>query len=306
MGLFGGGGNQARRASEEAAKAVGFAPEALDVAGVGAVGVSPTGAVTTTLPGELRAIQQNLFGAAPAALGAAGGLVDPAAAGAERLFGAGGRALEALGTFDPLQAAQQQFESLESILNPLRERETAGLEARLARQGILTGTAGERRLGERAAAIERERQLALLNQFQAAGQEQSRLANLGIGLTGAGQDISDRLFGRGVQATQAGQQISAPLLNLLGLSTDIGQARTAGQIARANALTSFNQQQAAAGGGGLGDILGGAAGGLIGSLAGPVGTAVGARIGGGLFGGGAANDGLFGSAAGTIIPGVPG
>ncbi len=292
MGLFGGGGNQARGAAERAAKGISFRPEALDVAGLGSVGVGPGGGITTQLPEEVRGIQQNLFGAASPALAAAGGLVDPAAAGAQSLFGAGGQALAQLGSFDPLTAAEQQFQRLEGILNPIRERETAGLEARLARQGILTGTAGAQRLGERQAGIERERQRGLLNQFQAAQQAQSNLANIGLSLTQGGQGISESLFGRGVQAGQAGQQLSAPLLQMLGLSADIGQARTAADIAKSTALTGFNQQQAASGGGGLGGALGGILGGAASSFLGPLGGAAGTAL-GGLFGGGGGG-GLFG------------
>jgi len=311
MGLFGGGGNQARRAGEQAAKNISFTPQALNLAGVGSVGVNQVGdnfGLDLQLPGQVRDIQNTLFGGADPALSAAGGLVGPAAANAQSLFGAGGQALSSLGSFDPLTAASDQFKRLEGILNPIRERETAGLEARLARQGILGGTSGINRLGERSAAIERERQMALLNQFQAAQQAQGNLAGLGVGLTQAGQGIGDSLFGRGVQSAQAGQQLSGPLLQLLGQSANIGQASTAADIAKSNAITGFNQQQAGSGGGGLGGALSGLAGGALGSFLGPAGTAAGAALGGlfgdggggapagggGLFTGGGGGGGLFG------------
>lgn len=278
MGIF--GGDDENKELQEAAQAIEFKPVGLDLAGVGGVGED----FSLTLPEEVRAIQDNLFGQSGAALDASGSLVGAQKGAGEQLFGAGADALRSLGTFDPLEAAATQFQNLESILNPIRERETAGLEARLARQGILTGTAGAQRLGERSASIERERGLSLLNQFQSAQQAQQNLANLGINLTGAGAGQRESLFGTGVGAVQAGQGVSTPLMNLLGLSMQGGEARTAAQTGRATALASA--EAAGGGGSGLGEGLGGLVGGFAGSFLGPLGTAAGTAIGskvGGMF-----------------------
>ena len=302
MGLFD-GGNKANKAAEEAAKAISFAPVPIDVAGIGRVGVTPVQrgrftdfSLDLELPEEVRAIQDTLFGQSLGALGAAGGLVDPTAGAAGELLGAGRGAIGALGAFDPLEAAAAQFSALDAILDPIRARETAGLEARLARQGILTGTSGERRLAEREAGIERERQLALLNQFESAQQAQRNLADIGGALIGQGAGLGQQLFGRGLTAATGGQQLATPLLQALGLAGDLGQARTQAQIARSGAIQSFNAQQ----GGGIEDILGGALGGFASSLAGPLGTAAAGLFTGG--GGGGLAPGGTGGFGGTPSP----
>ena len=106
--------------------------------------------------------------------------------------------LSQLRQFDPFQAAQTQFNTLEKILQPERDAARQQLQNKLLSQGrlgsISTNIKGDITGGGAAdqlaleQAIERERQRNLINQFGLAQQTQQNLFNIGSGLFGlAGQ-----------------------------------------------------------------------------------------------------------------------
>jgi hypothetical protein len=299
MGLFGGGGgNIARRAGEDAAKSIRFAPPDLSVGGLGEVSFDTSKAgisgVTTQLTPEQQA-QQAAFG----------GLVDPAVTGVGGLsagvLGAGQAGLEqaqsalsAFGAFDPMQAAAERFGRLDEIMQERRMQDRSALESRLLAQGRLDSTAGARQLSEFEAGIERERAQMLERQFGEAQTAQANLANIAANLTGLGQGAQQQLLGVGTAGVQGQQLVADPLFRQLALSGELGALSTQAQQARASAISGHNQIAAGAGGG---SILGGLATGALtaagGAFGGPLGAAAGRAV-GGLFGGG--GGGFTGSA----------
>lgn len=277
------GPNLARGAAERAAKGIEFQPEALFIPGIGEVMVGPEGQISTALAPGVGAFQELLrTGATPAVTGAQALVPGQEVAGMAALAQVPGL-FAGLGT-DPLALAEQRFEQLQAAVAPTREQERSALESRLLRQGRLDSTAGARELAEREAAITRQ-DVGLLNQlFQESEQALQARAGLGTQLATLGQQLGGGLFQQGFGAQQGAQQLSGPLMQLLGLSADIGGARTQADIAKAQALTNFNLAQAqTAPQGGFGGLFGSLAGGALGSFLGPVGTAAGEALGGALF-----------------------
>lgn len=288
MGIFGGGkGNQDKMGAQMARDAIKFMPKGFDLSGVGSFGVTPRGGneggfdINLTPEDRVKQLQSQLFGLSPEAIQASTSTIDPQRAAAVGALGGAEQAFGAFGSFDPLAAAGEQFSKIDELLAPGRARETAGNEARLLRQGRLDSTFGSQHMADRAAAVERERGLLASGQLEAAQRAQSNLAQTGLNLAQGGAGLGIGLQQQGLGAAQGAQQLSAPLLQMLGLGADLGQAETAANIAKSGAFENFNAgQRAMNAGGGIGGALGGALGGIAGSFAGPLGTALGSSLGG--------------------------
>ncbi|NIV28779.1 MAG: hypothetical protein GWN58_04470 [Anaerolineae bacterium] len=186
MGLFGGGGNIARRAGEEAAKAIRFDPLDVGVEGLGDVTFGmkqdKRGQVLGDVGFQLTPEQQAQVaalqaGAVPAITGA--GALSPGVLGAGQAgLAQAQQALAGLGAFDPMAAAEERFGRLDEILQRRRDVDRSALESRLLAQGRLESTAGARQMGEFEAGIERERAQLLDRQFGEAQAAQANLANI--------------------------------------------------------------------------------------------------------------------------------
>lgn len=122
--------------------------------------------------------------------------LDPRLQGiSNQMFGQGQGFLEQLGSFDPMQATQQQFGLMESIMNPIRQREQAGMESQLLAQGRLGSTGGALTQQGQQQAFDTARQQQLFNAMQQSQQTQQHLAGLGSGLIGQGIGIEQLPLG---------------------------------------------------------------------------------------------------------------
>ena len=100
---------------------------------------------------------------------------------------AGSGFLGAANQMNPQDIAQGQFDRMQALLSPRRERAALGLESRLLRQGLLGSTAG----GEQFRAMNEA------NAMQDAGIAESALRE--------GMSTQQGLFGMGLQGMQIGQ-----------------------------------------------------------------------------------------------------
>lgn len=157
-----------------------------------------------------------------------------------------------LGSFDPMTAAEEQFNKLDAILEPGRTRARTGTSAGLLASGRLGSTAGARTQGEVESRIEQERQALLADQFGKATGVQQQLADLAGGLGGFGsslmtQDTADSLAKMQAGGALLGQQVDiGETLQRLGLGTkqvyqDISQKELAGALGINSALLSTLQ-----------------------------------------------------------------
>lgn len=238
----------------------GFQSEAMRqaLAGLGQVPGAGTGAtaqgraaINQLSPGALAGISGQLFGQA--------NLTDPRTAAGTGLLSGSGQALGLsqdvlgqLGSFDPMTAAEEQFNRLDAILEPGRTRARTGTAGGLLASGRLGSTAGARAQSEVERAIEQERQALLADQFGKATDVQAQMAGLASGLGGLGlsqaqggsglmsQAIADRLgligAGAGLQGQVAdiGEQMTG-----LGMS----QRGFEAQLARENMMSALGIDQ---------------------------------------------------------------
>ena len=116
------------------------------------------------------------------ALGAGQGFLGQAMQPALRGAGAVGGAFGTLGqAFDPFGAAETQFQRLESILEPGRERQREAQEARLFAQGRLGATGGALEQQALEESIEASRRANLAEALgQAQSLQQQELARAGV------------------------------------------------------------------------------------------------------------------------------
>lgn len=123
--------------------------------------------------------------------------------------------LQSLGSGDPYAMAQSQFQKMEDILNPGRQRQREALQAQLLRQGRLGSTGGSLREQGLEAAIEESRQRGLfeaLGQAQAVQQQQASL----------GSQLSNFGFNQGLSRLGAMQQLEKQAMDYLNMGGAFG------------------------------------------------------------------------------------
>lgn len=276
-----------KREAERAAKQVGTtAPfEDLNLGTLGQVSIGPDGRPVVGQDPRIAAQQQQLLSLAGRGGGFAAGLQEGTAGFAQDALSAGRGLLADTAGFDPLNAAEERFSRLQSVLDPQRNRQREQLESRLLSQGRLDSTTGNVLGGE----LERgfsATDANLLNQLFLEGEQaQSNARAQAIGLGQSGAQLGGGLFGQLQAGGQSAQALDQGLLQSLGASQAVGGAFGNQDIARANAINAFNASGVAGrdGGGTLGAIgtLGGAA---LGAYFGrsPEAVAAGAQAGGSL------------------------
>jgi hypothetical protein len=289
-----------------AAADLNFRLQDMGMAGIGTIGATTDAQGNQTLDiqedAQTGIFRDILNQGATGALGEAGaarpgvsGLGQAATGAAESAFGA-------LGSFDPMTAAQDRFDKLDSILQPGRERTRSGLESRMFAQGRLDSTAGSRELADLEAGFQRERAGMLDQQFGQAQGAQQNLAGIAQGLTGTAAGVQGGIFNQGLQGIGGSQQMSEPMMRLLGMSSDFGQqtfnAKLAQQQAMADAQASDDAAEASGGfmSGIGGQILGGLATGAATAFGGPLGGMAAKAAMGAIGGGGGGGGGFTGSA----------
>ena len=113
--------------------------------------------------------------------------------------------LSQAGQFDPNQAAQSQFQQMESILQPGRERQRKSIEGGLLSQGRLGSTGGALTQQGYEAAVEQERARNLWGAMGQAQQIQGNLLNRGIGTMQGAAGLQQQ----GIQNLQLGGQLGS-------------------------------------------------------------------------------------------------
>lgn len=265
------GPNIARGAQERAAKSVAAVrPTDLTVAGLGGAAFDPaTGQVTLTQDPRMQANMRMLDVLGKQQGGGAGALAGEVTGYGQQALGTAERLLSEAGGFDPLAAAEQRFQRLQSVLQPERERRQQALESRLFKQGRLDSTGGYRGQADLEAALAREDAMLLDRQFQEA--EQARQAALTGGLqAGAGGTTAQQSqFQQFLQALGAQGDVAAAPLRVAGVSQDIAASEAARRAAASGAIGNFNTTMAGTAQGGFGAALGGIVGGIGGAMAAP-------------------------------------
>lgn len=218
--------------------------------------------ITTTLAPEYQDIVNRLRGAFQASPSYSEDVL-----GAGRTAtGAGAGFLESLGSYDPFAAAETQFQRMEEILAPGRERDRSALEARLLRQGRLGSTGGGRQQEALETAIEQSRRAGLVEALTQAQGIQRQKAELGTALGAFGAGIEDQQLQRMLESLGAATAVEALPLEAGKLGATLSRQRSAHQLGKAE-LEAANQ------GAGWGDLLGGALTGAATAFAGPLGGA---------------------------------
>lgn len=167
---------------------------------------------------------------------------------------------------DPFATAQTQFERMEEILAPSRQRQREALESRLLRQGRLGSTGGALQQEGLESAIEQSRRQGLVEALgQGMGIQAQQLAQ-GQQLGLLGQQQQDVGFQQAMARLGGLQGIEQQMFNLANLGSALGgRQSTAGAQAGA-----FGMQGATSG---TAALLGGAAGQA--QALGKIGTALG-------------------------------
>lgn len=148
-------------------------------------------------------------------------------------LGAAGGAFGALGSFDPRMAAQEQYNMLEELMAPSRQRDRESLESRLLAQGRLGSTGGgesERALGE---VFEQSR---LQNALAAFGESRAQQGFLGnqAGMFGQlGAQLGELPFARSQSMLQTALGLEQLPVDLLRLGGSFGQAEANAAASRA-------------------------------------------------------------------------
>jgi len=278
-----------------------FRPEDLEIGGIGSIEATRTKGGNFSLDinedPAVAEMRERLQAQGGQAFDTSGGMMGGVAGMGEGALNVAGQAQGAFGSFDPMQAATERFDALDSILQPGRERERSGLESRLFAQGRLDSTGGARQMGEYEAGIERERANMLNTQFGEAQTAQGNLSNIMAQQGNLGAGVQGGIFNQGLQSIGGANQMSEPMLRMLGLASDMGQ-RTSDQrnANKAHRLAKKAQD----GGGGFmnsvgGKILGTALTGAATAFGSPLAGAAVGSIMGGMGGGG-------GAAGGTQLP----
>lgn len=152
-----------------------------------------------------------------------------------------------LGTYDPQAVTQRQYEQLEAMQTPARERERLALEDRLYAQGRLGSTGGALQQQAQQEAFQQQQAMNQQLAFQQGLTGQRQLADLATGLMGQSllpqQNILKQLEVTGAFAPQyagdpraVGSQNPYAMGN--ALSQAAAQAEASGDMATANTLRS--------------------------------------------------------------------
>jgi len=167
----------------------------------------------------------------------------------------GGRATERGGAFldqlgaDPFDIAEKQFQRMEDILRPERERTRTATTEQLLAQGRLGSTGGARTQEALETGIEQSRRAGLAEAFGQAQGVQAQQAQLAQQLSGFGLGIEQQQLQRMLQSLGSAQATEAMPLELANYLATLSGQRSQHQI-EAEKLRSA--------GGGFGDVLGGA------------------------------------------------
>lgn len=198
---------------------------------------------------------------------------------------AGSGFLNAANATDPTQIAGQQFDRMQALLSPRRERARLGLESRLLRQGLLGSTAGgeqfraqneansmqDARMAESALREGLQTQQGLFGMGMQGLQQGAGLFNQATGTQLGAMTSGLGMLGMPVQQQQQAlqnymgllggrQQLQSGLLGMAQLGMGAGEAQA--QIAAANAQRAQAADQANS------DMLGGLITGGLGLLGG--------------------------------------
>lgn len=197
-----------------------------------------------------------------------------AGSGGQGMMDLGNQFLGQLGSTDPNQLASSYASNIRSLEAPAESRAANGLATRLFSQGRLGATGGQSMFGE---LMNQQNQAEIQRQIagqQYAGNEQSRLGQLGSNLQTMGygrvQDRFNRaqsLFGAGqqnqnqlLQGFQAGNNANlnnqGMLLNMANLGAQTGTGASMQNFAAQQPVLAAQQSQNAALYGGLGSALG--------------------------------------------------
>lgn len=234
------GDNVNRRQLTREAGRVGFSE--LDVSGrtLGDVQFGPDG-VTAELSPEQAAQQRAIGGQFQQALRGTEALAPGVLATGTQRLDVGRDELAAAVSSDPLDQAEARYGRLSAILERGRNRQRDSAESRLLAQGRLGGEGGARQLeGMEAGFSDTDARLLDSIQGQEQGFRSQRIADaLRTSEQGLGIDVNQ--FNRlgSTAQTQAAQ--NAELMKLIGLQSDLGSARTAGQLSRVSAIQGANQ-----------------------------------------------------------------
>lgn len=188
--------------------------------------------------------------------------------------GAGQGFLGAAQATNPMDIAQGQFDKMQALLSPRRERARLGLESRLLRQGLLGSTAGgeqframgeseamqDARIAESALREGMQTQQGLFGmglQGMQAGQglfgagtgQQLGAMSQGLGMLGTGANMQQQALGNYLRMLGAQQGLGQGLLSQAGLGMQGGQAQ--------QRVDMFNTQQQAAEDARMSDFLSG-------------------------------------------------
>lgn len=143
-----------------------------------------------------------------------------------QLLGGASGFFDQINSFDPMEVTQQQFGLMESILNPIRDRERGDLESRLLSQGRLGSTGGGITQGEFEGNIDRSRQQQLYNALQ------------------QGQATQQHLLGMGSGMLTQGIGIERMPLDLIGMGGQLGALQNQANLARARMVMDESNRKA--------------------------------------------------------------
>ena len=153
---------------------------------------------------------------------------------------AGQAELRAAVSTDPLTQAETRFERLQGILNKGRDRQRTSAESRLLAQGRLGGEGGARQLeGLEEGFSNTDARLLDSIQGQEQGFRSQRIADA-LGVNEQGLNVSNNQFNRLGAVVQNQSGMNADLLKQIGLSSDLGSARTGGQLSSVEAIKGAN------------------------------------------------------------------
>ena len=204
----------------------------------------------------------------------------------QNLLGLGGAGLFSTAQSNPLGLTSTLFNRLESVLNPVRERQRSNLESRLLEQGRLGSTGGSLQQQAFEEAVNQQQLANLSGAFQQALAQQAQqaslfnqLAGLGLNTQSLGQGQVGSAFGL-QQGVLQPLQLSGMFGNLqseagaralsgmgIGLQGTLGAANAFAKQHQLGKKTSFGEGLFALGSGVLGGLAGGIGTGLGGAFA---------------------------------------
>lgn len=247
----------------------------------------------------------------------------PQSLDASGYMGMGQSLLNQAGAFNPMTAAADRFSTMESMLDPYRQRDMENMAQRGFMQGQLgsTGGAFSQMMNDYGAGVENQRQQNLLNAIQSSEATQGNMYNWGQGLSQLGLGAQGQGYNQAYQNAMVNpylqqqgignaMQLAGSQANLGNLMSNLGlgawnqsyntQLNALGTQQGAYGLQQIMPNlyqnlysgaqnytaQAQFGGGsdGGGSGFGALIGGALGGIAGGAGSAIGGKIGEKLFG----------------------